>query len=720
MSGAFPFEFSKGVLGSLASKNTSKDPSELLLVSIADIFISSPIFKIDDAINKALALLGEYGGADRAWLIEISALRGTNTHEWCASGIPSAISVVQNMPIDSVPLFTEALLRRETLHVYRLKDLPHEAIAERMLCEASNTKSFVAVPIIADEILIGVFGYDQVLRERKFSQELIRTLSLASDLFSSALRRRSELRKQLEIDITYRTVLDQIREGVAIIDLEGSIHYCNVHFSKMCGESSDRLIGQQLFKVLVSEHEWESFVRGTKDRILGSSDIFTLKISRGKHREGVIEVKVTPYKGITGEVIGSIVTFMDITDRLKSDEERKSIGARLMQVDKMSSVRHLALGVAHDINNCLVGINSDLRSIQSNVETSPQTLQFSAAAMEGCARASNLVKQLLSFSKPECAEFKFINCSTVIEEAVSLIHSSLSPKVNVKRCGIDSNIIVSGDRGQFIQVLTNLILNSQQAMPYGGTIHIRCSRTHINRPESYNKIARSGFYGVITITDTGAGIPEELLGRVFEPFFTTRQEGENYGLGLATVHTIMQNHGGWVEVNSQVGQGTEFSLFLPEVIINNAADIAAVDGSDKTLSSSIVCEKTGMILILEDEPVLADLATRFLERAGFSTKAFCAASEGLQWFHQNHTEVSLILLDMKMPGTNGVESFRALRSIDPDAKVVLISGLFEEKDLNNLLQEGALSYIKKPVQYSELVEWVRRTVKASTAHKVLH
>lgn len=713
MTSAFPFDTSKGVLKASAPN----DPAESLILSIANIFISINAHQIDTGINRALEHLGFYASADRCWLIEVCGDKGTNTHEWCASGVPPAISVIQNMPINTVPYFTEVLARGEVLSLHSVRDLPREAVAERMLCEASKTKSFLAVPIVKHGELIGIFGYDQVFKERKFGQDLIRVLLLVSDLFATALQRRKEYREQQELDLKYRTVLDTLREGVVMSDLEGKILYCNSYFADMVGYRLNELLGEQSFKLLVPEQEWEKLLENSRNRMFGLTDSFKVTLKRKNGEPLTAEIKTVPYKNISGEIIGFIVTFFDITNWLREEEDKKRIASHLLYINKMAAVNHIAAGVAHDLNNSLSAVTGHLQMIRELDESPPLARESADIALQGCSRATRLVHQLLSFSKPKTADFEFVAFKQVIEDTIDLISSSLSKQVDIRCTGTDTNIIISADRAQLEQVLTNLILNAQQAMAQDGTIHIRCSRTHIDRPELHNKISRAGFFAVLTVSDTGVGIPEDLLSRVFEPFFTTREAGGGHGLGLAMVNTIVQNHGGWVEVNSQVGQGTEFSIYLPEVVIDEKKSVIEIPSE---LSPAHSPYKEGKILILEDEPILADLATRFLERAGFQTKAFCAPREAIRWYNEFHDDVALILLDMKMPGMNGVESFRAIRSIDPHAKVVLISGFFEERELAHLLKEGALSYIRKPVQYNELVEWIRKTMRSSQSSELFH
>lgn len=698
------------------SQVSNAERSQSLLLRLAQLFITLPSDNLDEGINKALAEIGEFAEADRSWIIQINKEAGTNTHEWCAPGIPSALEHIQNLPIEAVPWIASKLGSGEVVHVPSLDDLPPEAEPEREICRAQGMKGFLAVPLLYAGTLTGIVGFDLVRESRSFDIDIVNLLKIAGEMLGNAVHRRRVESSKKELDLRFRSVIDNLNEGVSIGDLDDTMMYVNYRYAAMLGYSVEELLGKKAYQFIVPPEEHYKIREGTKRRTHGESDEYECtQIRKDGTRISTI-IKASPYRNINGEVIGAISAITDISLKKQTEAENAQLQKRLMHVQKMDAVGQLAAGIAHDLNNSLSAIMGHLQLIKSTPDLPSPSNKSADTALLGCKRASNLINQLLAFSRQGDLKKEDVYLDSIVSETLELVGGIVSKNVQIKSSGAAGHILVQADKSELSQVLTNIIINANHAMPKGGSISFSYSTTSIDFPESFNRDARAGTFAVLTISDTGEGIPSSVLPRVFEPFFTTKGPGIGTGLGLSMAYAIMQRHGGWIEVDSQEGMGTAFSLYFPLVAEKEESRSNSIQRpSMASPKQAQMAVQSGTIMIIDDEPILADLARSFLERAGFQTQAFSVPQDAFVWYKKHFKNVSLILLDMKMPGFNGVQSFDILREICPDAKIVLISGYIDDNEVSRLLNQGALSFIQKPVKYTELVEWISKTVKVSKA-----
>lgn len=272
--------------------------------------------------------------------------------------------------------------------------------------------------------------------------------------------------------------------------------------------------------------------------------------------------------------------------------------------------------------------------------------------------------------------------------------------------------LIEADLGQIQQALTNIVINACQAMPNGGKLTIAISSAFHANPEQFNSAAKPGDFVCIGITDTGSGIPKDHLTRVFEPFFTTKSGSHGTGLGLPMVYGTMQNHSGWIDIQSEIGQGTACFLYLP---LREATNVSSVIEKEQAVPTQLPLGKH--ILFVDDEPTLVDLGIQFAKRSGFMATGFDNPEEALKWFADHSNDIDLAVIDMKMPGFSGERCFEAFRAIDPEAKIILLSGYSQDTAVQELLNKGALKFFQKPIKYSDLMEWLREYFVANADTK---
>ncbi|RMG44288.1 MAG: PAS domain S-box protein [Candidatus Dadabacteria bacterium] len=388
-------------------------------------------------------------------------------------------------------------------------------------------------------------------------------------------------------------------------------------------------------------------------------------------------------------------------ERIDSEKERDKLQRQLYQSQKMTAVGQLAAGIAHDLNNALSAVVGHLQLLKRDNVLDGELKSSVDIALRGCERSSSLIEQLLGFARQGKYNLKQLELKKVLCETTAFLDKIIGKNVNISVKDAPAQLYVAVDQAQIQQALTNLIINASQAMPQGGEITISLDVEEINSPERFNPKAKSGRYACLSIRDTGTGIPAEQLDKIFEPFFTTKQNGT--GLGLSMVYGVMQNHGGWIEADSEPGKGTIMKLYFPLV----RAPLKIVTPDKPAMNEN---RASGNVLVIDDEPFLVDLALKFLEKNGLNGKGFTSAADAINWYRENHKDTDLIILDLKMPEMDGKECFDKLCQINPAAKVILLSGYIDEQAVQELLSKGAVEFFQKPVKYPELVAWIKRYI----------
>ncbi|MGP8200657.1 MAG: ATP-binding protein [Limisphaerales bacterium] len=390
----------------------------------------------------------------------------------------------------------------------------------------------------------------------------------------------------------------------------------------------------------------------------------------------------------------------DITERL-------NLEAQLRHTVKMEAVGQLAAGVAHDFNNILTIIqgHSDLmlqsHTLQPANEKSVR--QISAAAR----RAGKLIKQLLMFSRKQVMEPRLLNFNDIINNLLPMLQDLLGESITLQFFPAPNLPALYVDVGMMEQVLLNLVINSRDAMPKGGRLTLSTSQQTLDPVALVlNPEARPGRFVCLTVTDTGCGMDSATLGHMFEPFFTTKDIGKGAGLGLATVYGIMKQHQGWVVVESRVGVGSTFTLFLPDA--GKGAVPPAPSQDTQTSTRQNMPSGTETILVAEDEPVLRELVVNILEFCGYRTYQAETGPAAIKAWQEHRGEIKLLLTDMMMPGgMTGRQLAERLHQDDPGLKVIYTSGYspgMAGKDI--ALLEG-FNFLAKPYSPGKLAQVVR-------------
>ena len=397
------------------------------------------------------------------------------------------------------------------------------------------------------------------------------------------------------------------------------------------------------------------------------------------------------------------IVFEDITESRRLEEERRQLREQLLQSQKMEAVGTLAGGIAHDFNNLLqitLGYSELLLEDKSKDHPDYSDLNkiFNAARI-----GSDLVKNLLVFSSKAEPHPVSLNLNDQILQVENLLRVTIPKMINVQLSLHDKLLRIFADRSQIEQVLMNIALNARDAMGAKGTLIIETNNIELNEKDCRTNLdAKPGKYVLLSVSDTGHGISEQVQRHIFEPFFTTKGIGKGTGLGLAIVYAIVKQHGGYIECNSEIGTGTTFNIYFP------VPDTYQEDISLQEEISPYSGHET--VLLVDDEVSVRDLGCRIFKRNGYTVITAETGEEALKIYEKMHKEISIAVLDLIMPVMGGKHCLQRMLEKNPNAIILIASGYSGEAAKKECLQLGASGFVSKPFRMKELLQEVRRSL----------
>jgi PAS domain S-box-containing protein len=402
-----------------------------------------------------------------------------------------------------------------------------------------------------------------------------------------------------------------------------------------------------------------------------------------------------------GQPLHVLALIQDIQQRKDTEEERGRLQERLFQAQKTEALGTLAGGIAHDFNNLLGVILGFASIVRLRLAPSDPLLEFVKMIEQSAERGSDLTRQLLGLARQGKCESVPIRVGEVLGRVVKIITSTFDRRIQVQTRAEPGPLWVDANPGQLEQAILNLCINARDAMPEGGVLALEGSRVTFGEADS-SRPSRClpGDYARITIRDTGVGIAPQLLDRIFDPFFTTKEPGRGSGLGLAMVYGMASSAGGFVQVESEVGLGSAFSIHLPLK--------APPLERRRVVRSSVLEAGSGIVLVVDDEPMVLAFVEEGLKRLGYQVLTAVDGRQACEVYSSHSQQIDMVLLDMVMPGTTGLEACRRLREINPKVKVILSSGYSSGEIVREARLAGAIGFIAKPYSLEELSSALRR------------
>jgi len=401
-------------------------------------------------------------------------------------------------------------------------------------------------------------------------------------------------------------------------------------------------------------------------------------------------------------------TAYDITDRKRAEAALKESEEHLRQTQKLEALGQLASGIAHDFNNILAIIIGHATLLRQGKQPPDKVMHSLDTIEKTSQRGADLVKQLLTLSRKAEPVTAPINLGDMVEEVVHLLTETFPKTIEIETALDAEPLIVMADASQINQVLMNLCLNARDAMPQGGLLHITIQRASARQVRKHNADASGDFYAELRVTDTGIGMDKATIERIFEPFYTTKELGRGTGLGLTTVHSIVRNHNGFINVESQPGRGTTFIIYLPIP--------ASLSATKPTISAEMPAFERGneTILLIEDEESIVELMTAVLDSQGYKVIVATDGLMGVEEYGKASSKIALVISDMGLPKLNGDEVFRRIRKINPQAKIILASGFLDPAQKSELDKAGLAQFIQKPYLPTEALKIIREVLDRAT------
>jgi PAS domain S-box-containing protein len=389
--------------------------------------------------------------------------------------------------------------------------------------------------------------------------------------------------------------------------------------------------------------------------------------------------------------------------------EQKKMEAQYLRAQRMESIGTLAGGIAHDLNNVLAPIMMSIELLKFDAAEDPRRSKTLDTIYLSCRRGADLVRQVLSFARGIDGQKVAIRLQHLIGDLEQIIRETFPRNIRIETELADKLWPITGDPSQLHQVLLNLAVNARDAMPRGGTLTLAASNLTIDAQYAgTSREAAAGTYVLLTVTDTGGGMTPEVRERIFEPFFTTKEPGKGTGIGLATVHTVVKSHGGFVNVESEVGRGTTFKIFLP-------ADPALQAGKPVPVLAELPCGRGELVLVVDDELSIRDITQQTLEAFGYRVITASDGAEAAAIYAQRAQEVAVVITDMMMPVLNGVETIQVLMRINPAARIIAVSGLEVAENITKATNAGVHDFLAKPYTAETLLKLIRAVLDRAAA-----
>ncbi len=501
--------------------------------------------------------------------------------------------------------------------------------------------------------------------------------------------------KQAEERSRYQELLEKVEDAVYLIDADGRVLDANSAAYERLGYEAEEFYRLHLETILPAQEAERILAQLRPDGSNPRPEKLSVETLHFRKEGGTIPVEIHSrpilYQG--RRVILNVAR--DISPRIEIEKEKKELEAQLIHSQKMEAIGTLAGGVAHDFNNLLMGIQGRLSLIRMQSDSEPNFGHHVDAIEKTVRSAADLTRQLLGFARKGNYEIKPTATNTLVEETTRMfirtrkeIHLKLELGEGVRPVNVDRN--------QIEQVLINLYVNAWQAMPQGGELRIRTENVRPDEAFCRRFEVAGGDFVRISVSDTGIGMDAPTMARIFEPFFTTKAVGEGTGLGLASAYGTIRNHKGVIRVESEPGRGSTFEVYLPalsgEVPVATAASARRLPRGE------------GTILLADDDEEALMAESVMLEELGYSVVKARSGLQAVHLYREEPARFLLVMLDMVMPGLSGSDTCERLRWINPDVRILLVSGYGLNQQAGEMMTQGCIGFLPKPFETPHLAE----------------
>ncbi len=619
-----------------------------------------------------------------------------------ASIINSAMDAIITInEAQEIVLFNPAA---EQMFGYRAKEMMGQSL-ERLLPaslrfqHAQHIRHFSATGMTARAMgaLEAVRGVRQNGEEFPIEAAISQMESEGQKLYTVILRDITR-RKAAEEKIREQALLlHHAREAILVLDTERQVIFWNAGAERLYGWTPEEVLGRNITDLIF--HDQKNRLEEVRQVFHATGEwVGEMQQFTKDGRAIVVESHITRVRDEVGQLKSILIINTDIT-------EKKQLEQQFLRAQRMESLGTLAGGIAHDLNNILSPLTMGVQMLQTR-HPDPFSQKMLGIMAANTERGAAMIKQILSFARGASGEHIAVQPHHLVKELVKLMRETFPKAISIHQQLSEDIWLVEGDPTQLHQVLMNLCVNARDAMPSGGNLTLSAANQTLDELSAHIVPgATAGNYVMITVTDTGEGIAREHLDHIFDPFFTTKAQGQGTGLGLATVYGIVKAHGGFINVYSERGQGTQFKLYLPSQTAPQQAP-----AQDATLTSAPIGHGE-WILIVDDEASIREITRSALEAFGYHVLTATDGVEAIRLYAQHQAEVRLVLTDLMMPLMDGPTLIRTLQKLNPQVLIVGSSGLAEEGKATEARALGVKDILAKPYNAELLFQAIAQALR---------
>ena len=630
----------------------------------------------------------------------VAAVRGASRERLLGQRVPLDHTISGWVAREGEPLMLAGAVNDE-----RFRPVwPHPEIA-----------SAISIPLLVGNKVVGTVNINALNRLRPFTIPQMKVLTILAATAAAALESASLYTQVRQAEEKYRLIFQNAVEGIFQATPDQRLLTVNPSMARILGyESPQELIadfnatGRRLWL-----HPETSEAIATALEVMGVVEGLPIEARRKNGQSIWLSLNLRLVKDENGVTIYHAGTIEDITARMEAEAHRKELEQQLRQSQKMEAIGQLAGGVAHDFNNLLTAINGYSSLALQRANPDDRMRGYLEEIKKAGERAANLTRQLLAFGRKQMLKPVPLNLNDVVAEMSKMLRPLIGEDICFNAIFDPELKQIRADPGQIEQVLVNLVVNSRDAMPQGGTLTIETANIRIDQEfASRHPDLAPGDYVVLTVSDNGCGMDEKTRARIFEPFFTTKEKGRGTGLGLSTVYGIVTQSGGTIRVYSEPGEGTVLKVFLPQFQSSG-------EPQPKVSVDTVVPRGSETILLVEDEDVVRGLARQILEQAGYNVLDARGGEEAIRLCHERRAPIDLLLTDVVMPETSGKEVAARLTRLRPLTRVLYMSGYTDDAIVHHGVLDSDVEFIQKPFTPIALARKVREVLDVSRGDKTV-
>ncbi len=599
-----------------------------------------------------------------------------------------------------------------------------DVIPSMQFIEWSNDIGFIFVILFSALGLVDRFkvAADDLIDSQQSLNEKNRMLILANEELAATNEELEAMNEEFEAqnrelinsekalissEMELKDIFNSSHDIFIIYDLDGKILDVNNRMLSMFRLSREQALAMSVADISVPDEDTSMGPEYWKRVSNGEELLFEWKVQRPlDHSHFYVEVGLKKLLWRGKDVI--LASVRDLSDRKAAEAEREVVRNQLVQAQKMEAVGTLAGGIAHDFNNVLGGVIGSLNLVElllrkEQLTDSFEIYEYLGTAIESSARAADMTKQLLTLSRKSEMKMMPVLIQNSLRHVINICRSSFPKSVELNLISDDNPLYVQADPSQIDQAILNLCVNASHAMTLmrgdtgrqGGILTVEAGAASYDQQfcSRHQGAVPDTRYAFVSVQDTGVGIDPETGTRIFEPFFTTKPLDKGTGLGLAMTYGIISQHGGFISVDSEPGEGSVFTISLPLM------DASAVD---KTEGRAGVINGTGLILVIDDEEAILRVTAGMLKKCGYDVITAVRPEQGIELYKQEEGNISAVILDNAMPGISGIEVYSALKDINPNVRVLLCSGFMDDLSMKKAVDLGVTGFLSKPFNFEEL------------------